>query len=437
MTLSDNFLQYVSQRSLLHAGDRVLAAVSGGVDSMVMLDLLSRSAAELGIEVAVAHCNFSLRDAESDGDEALVEATAAKLGLRYYTVRFDTHAEADRWGESIQMAARRLRYDWFDALCVEHGYNRIAIAHHCDDSVETFFVNLMRGTGLRGLTGIADRCGMIVRPMLFVGREALTIYATEMEVNYRNDSSNNEVKYLRNRLRHEIIPLFSSSSNSFARTMEGNLEHLSQAQRFIDRRIEELRTRAIGDGDVLMLSELDSDMLDFELYELLAPYGFSSEVSSDVVRAIRAESENGRQFMAPQWVALLDRGRVVLSRREAHVFDEQIITADDPRVEWLMVGDLPNSLATPPAVAYLSADALQFPLHLRRWAAGDWFVPLGMVGQKKVSDFLIDNKVSMVDKEGQGVLVSGADTIVWLVGRRIDDRFKVTQSARKVVRITL
>lgn len=439
MQLYDKFLQYVSARSLLRGGDHVLIAVSGGIDSMVLLDLLSRAATDLRIKLSVAHCNFTLRGEESDGDQRLVEQTAARLGLVCHLVRFDTEAEASQWGESIQMAARRLRYDWFDELCDTYGYNRVVTGHHGDDSIETFFVNLMRGTGLRGLAGIADRRGRVVRPLLFAGRDDITTYAAQNGVAYRNDSSNNSVKYLRNRLRHEIIPLFSSSSNSFARTMEGNFSRLSDSQRFIDLHIERLRSRALCSDGILTLDALDPELIDFELFELLSPYGFSPEVLSDLARTITCgtTTESGKQFLAPEYTALLDRGRVLITKRESRPFVEQTIDHDDTRVEWLTVADLPNSLATPPNVAYLTAEALQFPLRLRRWVVGDWFVPLGMVGQKKVSDFMIDAKASMIDKEAQGVLVSGDDTIVWLVGRRIDERFKVTQAARRVVRITL
>lgn len=434
MMFTDDFRAYIDRHDIVHVGDRLLLGVSGGIDSMVMLDVFCRLHDSLGVDIAVAHCNFSLRGSESDGDQMLVEQICADRGVRCHTVRFDTHAAAAEYDESIQMAARRLRYDWFAELCSEHGYNRIAIAHHADDSTETFFINLMRGTGLRGLTGIADRRGMVIRPLLFADRDRITDYATGADVAYRNDSTNKEVKYLRNRLRHEIIPLLSSSSNSFGRTMEGNLFRLTQTQRFVDMQIDAVRARALNDN-VLDLALLDADFLDFELFEILHPYGFGAEVIADLSKAI-GTGLSGKQFMAPRHVALLDRGRVIISDRESVAFVEEDMEIDDPRIEWLDMDDLPNSLATPPRVALLCADSLKFPLRLRRWAVGDWFIPLGMIGQKKVSDFLIDNKVPMTDKETQAVLTSG-DTIVWLVGQRIDERYKVTQRASRVVRITL
>lgn len=435
----EHFRQYVRSRGLIEPDDRCLAGVSGGVDSMTLLDLMRQAFPGC---VAAAHCNFGLRGEESDGDQRLVEMYCREHGIRLHTVRFDTEAEARERGESIQMAARRLRYDWFEALCGEQGYTRIAIAHHADDSAETFFINLLRGTGLRGLTGIADQRGRVVRPLLFARRDDIMAYAAGSGVPYREDSTNATLKYLRNRLRHDIIPrLDSASNNRFARTMEENLVRLQQTQRFVDVQVERLREKALCDN-VIDLAALDAECLSFELYELLRPYGFAPETAEGMVHVLLGRAEDcdvtasGKRFDAEAWSATIDRGRVLLTPRVPEPFREELVGEDDVRIEWLSVGDLPESLATPPNVAYLAADALKFPLRLRRWQQGDWFIPLGMAGQKMVSDFLIDAKVPVTEKGGQGVLVSG-ETIVWLVGRRIDDRYKVRQDARRIVRITL
>lgn len=435
----DTFRQYITRRDLVTPNDHILIAVSGGRDSMTLLHLLQQThpSAQLG----VAHCNFGLRGNESDSDQALVQDTCQKYGIPLHLARFDTEEEARRSGDSIQMAARRLRYQWFDSLCDQHNYQKIAIAHHGDDSVETFFINLLRGTGLRGLTGISDLRGRIIRPLLFARRDQITAYAAQHGIPYRDDSTNTSLKYLRNRLRHQIIPQLASSGNSFAQTMEGNLTRLQQAQQYIDHHISHLRQRA-WDGTTLDLTQLSSDTLGFELYELLSPYGFAPETLEDLAHLIRSHAQDsdttvsGKQFIAEQWTATLDRRRLLLSPRTVQPFREELIAADDSRIEWLTVSQLPATLATPPNIAYLTADALQFPLRLRRWQEGDWFIPLGMCGQKKVSDFLIDIKMPLTEKTQQGVLLSGS-TIIWLTHQRIDDRYKVTQSARKIIRITL
>lgn len=438
-TLLEKYYRYIRQRQLFTPLDRILVAVSGGVDSMTLLDLMRRVAEG---RIGVAHCNFGLRGAESDGDQRLVEEYGQRYGIPVHTIRFETEQEAQQHGESIQMAARRLRYHWFDTLCDQYGYQKIAIAHQADDSSETFFINLLRGTGLRGLTGISDRRGRIIRPLLFARRDEIMAYAAANGIPYREDSTNATLKYLRNRLRHDILPrLESASGNRFAQTMEENLQRLQQTQQFVDRQIDRLRQSALH-GNILDLSRLDSECLSFELHELLRPYGFASETAAEMARVLNSRAEDsdmtasGKRFEAPEWCALIDRERILLEPRRYEPFVEESLDAEDPRVEWLTLADLPDSLATPPNVAYLTADALKFPLRLRQWREGDWFIPLGMVGQKKVSDFLIDAKVPLTEKARQGVLLSG-ETIVWLVGRRIDDRYRVRQDARRVVRITL
>lgn len=438
-TLLEKFHQYGRKRELFTPTDRILVAVSGGVDSMTLLNLMHRTAKG---RIGVAHCNFGLRGAEADADQRVVEEYATQHGIPLHTVRFDTEHEAQLHGESIQMAARRLRYDWFESLCNQYGYHKIAIAHQADDSIETFFINLLRGTGLRGLTGITDQRGRIIRPLLFARRDEITAYAAATGIPYREDSTNATLKYLRNRLRHDILPrLESASGNRFAQTMEENLQRLQQTQRFIDRQIDRLRQEA-QHNHTIDLTRLDAECLAFELHELLRPYGFASETAAEVARILHSRAEDrditasGKRFDASEWCAVIDRERILLEPRRCEPFVEELLADDDPRVEWLTVADMPDSLATPPNTAYFTADALKFPLRLRQWRDGDWFIPLGMVGQKKVSDFLIDAKVPLTEKNRQGVLLSG-ETIVWLVGRRIDDRYKVRQDARRIVRITL
>ncbi len=426
----DRFHHYILQHRLLAAGDRVLVGVSGGIDSMTLLDLFARS----DWPVAVAHCNFGLRGGESDGDQRLVEQRCRQLGIPCHTARFDTRAEALAHGESTQIAARRLRYAFFEELCRSGGYTRVAIAHHGDDSVETFLINLLRGTGLRGLTGIPAVRGRIIRPLLFASREEILTYAAERGVASRNDSTNQQTHYLRNYLRHEVIPRLNTGGASFLQTMTENLERLAETQRFVDRQVETFRQSALKDGvlDPALLPAEDRPLL---LFELLHPCGFSPEVVDDLVRALDTEQATGKQFVAPACRAVIDRQRILLEPLVAEtLFEDEELAESDPRIEWL--DSPPGSLETPPNVALLSADGLRFPLLLRRWRQGDWFIPLGMRGQKKVSDLLIDARVPLPEKERQQVLVSG-QTIVWVVGRRIDDRYKVTDQTRRVIRVSV
>ncbi|CDN32957.1 tRNA(Ile)-lysidine synthetase [Mucinivorans hirudinis] len=410
------------------SAEKTLLAVSGGVDSMVMLDMYIKQ----GMAIGVAHCNFRLRGAESDAEQALVERVATKNNIPIYIRRFDTSCEAALAGESIQMAARRLRYAFFEEICTEQGYDKIAIAHHSDDSTETFFINLLRGTGLRGLTGISAVNGRVIRPLLGMSREQILEYAAENEVKYLLDSSNGSLKYLRNRLRHDIIPRLADSVPDFRRTMAQNLMRLEQAQNFIDNQIAEIRDEVISENIIDLGLIKSQGNYTFVIFELLRPYGFSPEVIEDLCRST---DSTGKQFYAAHWVATIDRGRVIMTERTRQLIEDELICETDERIEQVDVSRL-MSLRTPANEALLCVDAAHFPLRVRRWQQGDWFVPLGLRGQKKVSDFLIDAKVSMPDKERQLVLMTG-ETIMWLIGRRIDDRFKVDEKSRRVIKIRL
>ena len=440
--LLDDFLDYVRERHLFAPEDKVLLAVSGGVDSMVMLDLFSRS----GYRYGVAHCNFCLRGEEGDEDEKSVADVCAGLGAEHFNIRFDTLAEVNASGESVQMVARRLRYDWFERLCAEHGYTKIAIAHHADDSVETFFINLIRGTGLRGLTGIHVANGRIVRPLLFATRREILEYALNNGVAYREDSSNRSTKYLRNKIRLGVIPKIREVAPHFATVMTGNVERLSMALRFIDRQMELTREKVMTsekDGVVLELDAIDPSLPEnYVIYEMLRPYGFSPEVVHDLCRCI-GDGGCGMKFHSVSHVAYLDRRRVIV-RPVTPGKAYEIRIDRGVKKEFCLGGCLTfeelekedvEFLQQPENVALLDAGKLTYPLTVRSWREGDVFVPLGMEGHKKVSDYLIDAKVPLPDKERQLVVVSG-DDIVWLVGRRIDHRYRVAEETRQVLRIT-
>lgn len=427
--MREKFAAYVAEHDLISSDDRVLVGVSGGIDSMTLLDLIYKL---LGRDrLAVAHCNFTLRGGESDAEQALVERRCAELGVNCHTIRFETRKECEASGESTQMAARRLRYAWFDELCEEFGYTKIAIAHHSDDSIETFFINLMRGTGIRGLTGINVSRERIIRPLLFTSRWDIERYAIDESIPYLTDSSNLGDDYLRGRLRHDILPKFHSASASFGRVMSENIERLSAAQRFIDGQIAMI-SKSMFSGNRLEIQQLEQfGEPQFVLYEMLRPYGFSGEVVADILSA----THTGKRFYAERYIATLDRGALLLTERSVEGFCERVIDENDPAIEWVDPSAL-STLQTPSHVALIAADALQFPLRVRRWQQGDWFVPLGMHSQKKVSDYLIDAKVALPDKEQQGVLLSG-ESIVWLVGHRIDDRYRITERTVRAIRITL
>lgn len=443
MTLLEAFQRHIEANALVTHDDRILLTVSGGVDSMVMLSLFVRS----GYAVSVAHCNFQLRGEESDEDEVLVADEAAKYGAQVYNQRFDTLAEMERTGESMEMAARRLRYAWFEALSREHGYTAIAVAHHADDSIETFFINLLRGTGLRGLTGISTQIGKIIRPLMFASRKEILEYAVTNHIPFREDSSNRSTKYLRNKIRLGLIPRIREINPKFTSLMRRNISRLTDAQLFINHGIERIRAEAVTSEngiDTIRLDRLDPAFPQgFVIYELLnSAYGFKGDVIDSLCHAL-AQEATGRRFYARDRVACVDRGTIVIAPIAESDDCLTTVVQRAPRsycgnsvlyYEYCDIDTIKN-FGVPEHIAQVDADRLQFPLTLRRWREGDWFIPFGMTGRKKVSDFLIDAKVSMAEKQRQFVLLSG-DEIVWLVGRRIDDRYRLTADTENVLRIT-
>ena len=441
--LLEHFERYNARHALFSHDDKILLTVSGGVDSMVMLALF----VEAGYNIGVAHCNFSLRGAESDEDEATVTAEAAKYGVPFYNKRFDTQEEMERTGESMEMAARRLRYEWFEQLCEEHGYTTIVIAHHIDDSIETFFINLLRGTGLRGLTGITRQRGNIVRPLLFAERKEILEYAVAHKIPYREDSSNRSTKYLRNKIRLGLLPMIREINPRFTSIMRGNLYRLSDAQRFIEAGIAKIKEQVLESCngiDRIHTSLIEPHFpQEFVIYEILnSVYGFKGDVVDELYKALVSGS-SGKRFYAREHMACIDRSDIVISAIadddpcQILVEREAIRSYCGNSVLYYEHTDIDNvsDYNAPQEIAYLDEQKLSYPLTLRRWQEGDSFIPFGMMGRKKVSDFLTDRKMSVVEKSRQFVLVSGED-IVWVVGCRIDDRYRVTNRTEDILKIT-
>lgn len=442
MLLLDGFERYIEENELFTHDDKLLLAVSGGVDSMVMMAL----AAAAGYRFGVAHCNFQLRGAESDEDEVLVERETHRYGAEFYNKRFDTVGEMERTGESMEMAARRIRYAWFRELCDEHGYTAIAIAHHSNDSIETFFINMLRGTGLRGLTGITTQVGRVVRPMMFATRKDIHDYAVAHRIPFREDSSNRSTKYLRNKVRLGLVPMLKEINPQFTTIMRRNVARLSQAQDFITSAINIVKGEVLehgGDIHTLRVGRIRPTLpRNYVIYEILSSeYGFKGDVVDALCHAID-NGATGRRFYSREWVAVVDRGDVVIAAITEDDSCETLVERGMVRsyaggsvlyYEYCNI-DFIDNLDQGENVALLDADKLKFPLTVRRWREGDWFVPFGMSGRKKLSDYLIDKKVSVAEKSRQFVLTSG-DDIVWVVGRRLDDRYAITNKTENVLRV--
>ena len=410
---------------------------------MVLMSLCVNS----GYNVGVAHCNFGLRGQESDEDEILVQERARKYGIECYNKRFDTVGEMERTGESMEMAARRLRYTWFAELSEKHGYTVIAVAHHIDDSIETFFINLLRGTGLRGLTGIHKQVGRVVRPLMCATRKEIVEYAMQKHIPYREDSSNKTTKYLRNKIRLGLIPRIREINPRFPFIMHQNIERLTSAQRFIQGAIDNIYKEAVTEQSGVYTLHVDCiadpTSRDFVIYEILSShFGFKGDVVDGLCKAL-GQNNSGRRFYSRSNVAYVDRGNIVITSisesddceisvregKQRAYCGNSVLYFEECDVDSLITYNVPDN------VALLDADKVTYPITLRRWKEGDSFTPFGMTGSKKVSDFLIDAKVSMAEKKRQFVLLSDNE-IAWLIGRRISDDFRITNKTERVIRIT-
>jgi tRNA(Ile)-lysidine synthase len=441
--LLKTFEKYVERHELFSHEDKILLAVSGGVDSMVMLSIFVR----LGYNIGVAHCNFGLRGEESDGDTEMVLSECAKLGIICHNKRFDTLGEMERTGDSMEMTARKLRYTWFNELCQNESYKVIAVAHHSNDSFETFFINLLLGTGLRGLTGINRQYGKVVRPLLYASRKDILDYAKHNHIPYRDDSSNLSTKYLRNKVRLGLMPMLQEINPRFPALMRGNIYRLDNAQQFIDAAIEQIRKVAMRSEngiDTIEVAAIDKIYpRDFVIYELLnSSYGFKGDVVEELNKALK-KGVTDRRFYSRDYVAYLDRGNILVAPIGEEDNCEVLVEHDNMRsycgnsVLYYEHTDIDNvnEYRLPSDVALFDEAKLQYPLRLRRWREGDSFVPFGMEGHKKVGDFLTDQKVPIVERKRQFVLLSG-DDIVWVVGRRTDERFRIDKKTENILKIT-
>lgn len=433
---------FVKQETLFSKNDTILLAVSGGVDSVVMLHLFSR----IHSHFAIAHCNFKLRGQESDADEALVASLAQQYAVPFHHQAFETTEHATRQQVSIQMAARTLRYQWFDQLLQSHAYAYVATAHHLEDQLETALLHFTKGTGVAGLRGMRVKHKNIIRPMLWATKAAIEAYAEEHTLVWREDQSNASDDYQRNLLRHQVIPSLLSINPNLWNTFATTAERLRATEQLLEEEVSRLVREAVSHQqeqvgiDLRALqSHRQSALL---LSELLKPYGFSYVQS----RAIASQMDPptvGKIFSSGKWDLLIDRQQLVLYQPNSTAPSFVTVQVSDKEAAWdghrLMVRrhHQPNYTIRPhPQVAALDEDKLVFPLTIRRWQPGDRFCPLGMQQYKKLSDFLIDQKVSRLKKESVYVLLS-ENAIVWVVGHRLDHRYRITADTQRVYELEL
>ncbi|MEJ0106044.1 MAG: tRNA lysidine(34) synthetase TilS [Bacteroidota bacterium] len=455
MNLIQRFKEYIRQNNLFLSKERLLLAVSGGVDSVVLCELCKQS----GYDFTIAHCNFQLRGEESERDEQFVKELADKYGKEVLVKRFDTETYTKEKKVSIQVAARELRYNWFGELLTPDSRpdsyrvptpgsplptpDYLLTAHHLNDSLETLLMNFFKGTGIAGLHGILPKQGKIVRPLLFAKKEELLAFANENGLNWVEDISNESDKYSRNYFRHQVIPLIQKIYPEAENNLAGNLERFRDIEvlyrQAIDMHKKKLIEQKGNEFHIPVLKLKKSAPLHSIVYEIVKDFGFHSAQVDEIINLL--DSESGKYIASSSHRVIKNRNWLIIAPVAAAEAETILIEEGIRKVEFdiwnLEFERLPtpdSRLITPDSIALLDSKEIKYPLILRKWKTGDYFYPLGMKKKKKLARFFIDQKLSKTDKEKIWVLEMNKK-IIWIIGHRIDDRFKVTDKTKKVLKI--
>jgi tRNA(Ile)-lysidine synthase len=435
----EDFINFIQKENLFKSDQKILIAVSGGNDSIILSKLFSLAKFNFGI----AHVNFSLRGEESLADEVFVKKFAKTLKVPYHTICFDTNAFAEKEKLSTQVAARILRYTWFEEIRATNQYDFIATAHHQLDSAETMLINLTRGTGLAGFHGIPIKNGHIIRPLSFANQDLIYDFVVEQKLTWREDSSNATTKYQRNFIRHEIMPKFQELNLQFEQTLADTSEKIRNIEQWISAELNEFKvSRVSNDADGNIYIPIDAGF-SVEKWTVIAQqylqeYHFSFGVINQIIA--HPADKVGKLFESPSHMLNIDRGQWVISPKDHAEFKPILIQEEDEIVAFglsnlhIFIEENDESFVPPnsPNIACLDADSLEFPLEIRKYQEGDWFCPLGMNSKKLISDFLTDKKVPLTIKKNTYILLSKG-SVVWVMGHRIDNRNKVSDKTETVM----
>ncbi len=441
--MEEKIRNFIDLNSLFTRKDKILLAISGGLDSVVLLHYLAGNA----YNVVAAHCNFKLRGSESDKDELFVSQFAEKLGVKLHTKTFNTLEYAEKNKLSIQIAARQLRYNWFDELIETYKYDKLAVAHHLDDNIETLFINLLRGSGLAGIKGMPFRNGKIVRPLMCVYRDEISEYSKLHKLEFREDSSNKSKKYLRNKIRLELIPALKNIVSSSNQTIANSMNYLADDNNIFSQLIEEKRNEISHfEGESIYIPHaklINLKPLNSWVYRILKPYGFSRYVCDEICEGF-GEKQSGKIYFSDTHRLVNDRSQFIIEKinskekqEEFEIFSEQKIINEPINLKFeVLKNKIDFEFKRNNKIAYFDFNKLKFPLKLRRWRVGDKFKPFGLKGNKLLSDIFIDQKLSIPEKEKVWLLCSN-DKILWIVGLRASDNFRVTKSSKNILKVNL
>lgn len=440
--MEEQLRHYIGQHGLFGPSDRILVAVSGGVDSVVLCHLLKG----VGVSFGVAHCNFQLRGEDSELDAAFVKKLANQLGVRAYQTQFETEQLAATAKTSIQLLARKLRYDWLGDIRKTEGFDYIATAHHTNDSIETALYNFAKGSGIRGIRGMLPKNRSVIHPLLFADKDMIEQYAAKHDIAYRADASNATDKYTRNKIRHHILPVLKDINPSLEKTARQTFGHLRDVETLYLWAVESIRKEVMQETETATIVDLKKlfgyPAFKTILFELLKPYSFNNAQ----VAQLLGNDHSGTQFFSGTHRLVLNRGYCIIesiadrARPRASVFDihqhQHALHLPDGHLTITYLDEAPIPIPSAANTACFDRNALHFPLTLRRWQPGDQFQPFGMNGQhKKVQDFFTDKKLSLIEKEHVWIMESNG-VICWIVNHRMDERFRINEETQQVVLVS-
>lgn len=433
------FKNYILKEKLFSPEDKILLAVSGGMDSTAMCFLFKSA----GYDFGIAHCNFKLRGAASDADELFVKELADHFEVEFHSIKFETEKIAADQKTSLQVTARKLRYHWFKKIAKQFGYQSVATAHHATDSIETVLYNFTKGCGIRGLHGILPKKGKIIRPLLFASRSDIEQFVETHKIAYREDVSNASDKYMRNKIRHQVIPILNEINPSFEKTAIGTVERLKETEAIFNWAIDQFRNEAIEIRDDLVYIDfalLPENGKATVLYEFIRPFGFNDDQCRQIL--FDAHEQSGTGFYSDTHRLIIDRRYYIINKIAPQKADHFFITPEtdqiileDNAIVFSVLNKAPLVISREKNIAEFDFDQLDFPLQLRKWKPGDIFQPLGMKGKKqKLQDFFTHQKLSIPEKEKIWILENKGQ-VCWVVGWRIDERFKITDQTQKCFRV--
>lgn len=438
---------YITEFNLANKGTPILVACSGGIDSMALVHILKK----LNYKIGIAHCNFQLRDAESDADELFVEQYAQTHQIPFFSIKFDTTAYKKNNKQSTQMAARELRYEWFETIRKNNNYHSIATAHHLDDQIETILLNIAKGTGIKGLNGIKNKSNFIIRPLLGVSKKEILEYVTAENILYREDSSNASDYYQRNKIRHHITPKLLEINTNLYETISDFASNMQDYQILVDEQLNQLKKKYLSYKNEIISIKINGIRNHKAgktiLFLLLNNYGFNK----DQIHQIFETKNISKQFLSESHRIITDRTELILTPIESqqvnHLLFEKLpptIIYNSYKIQCSIVPIKELHIKNSQNYAYIDYDKLEFPLTLRQLKDGDYFYPFGIgkpknpnkVGKKKIGKYFRDEKLNLLEKETTPILFSD-DKAVWLLGHRIDDRFKITEQTQQVVKFKI